>query len=192
MTRDEIYCYIMTNIELYGKRKFTQKEIATNLGVSVGSVFYALEPLVRSGAVIKRPRGFIVVEPKKLLMIWATYHKQEVQYSTFYPARIDEIEAMMPNGLFTAYSGARLYYNINPSNYSEVYIYADCDEVRRRFPPRKGPHNIYCLKPLKCLQVLNITRTPLTLIYVDIFNNPNWYSSEFLKELEAVLHGVLE
>ncbi len=191
MVREEIYCRLMAGVER-GEREFTQKRLAEELGISLGTINYALKPLMKVGAVMKKRRGFFVSNPKKLLIFWAVHHSPKVEYSTFCPSSAEEMESLMPGGIFTAYSGAKLYYGINPADYGEVFIYADCGEVARRFPKVRGRENIFCLRKLKCFKVLGLKKAPLSLIYVDLFNLPTWYSTEFLREVEVRLNELLE
>lgn len=195
---DDVLCYLMVGVER-GFRKFTQKGVSDVLGVSVGSVNYTVNKLASIGAVVKGVRGFEVVNPKKLLLFWTVHHKIKVCYSSHVRLSAYEIEGMMPPGIFTAYSGARLYYGIDSADYSEVYIYVDCDVVREWFVEFESRSilgelrpNVFCLKPLRCFDVLNLNSAPLSLLYVDLFNLDTWYSVRFLKDVEVRLNAVLE
>jgi hypothetical protein len=96
----------------------------------------------------------------------------------------------MPPVLFTAYSGAKFYYGIAPADYGEVYAYGDEKEVEKRFPRREGLENVFCLKPPFFLR--EASKTPLSLLYVDLWNIATWYAREYLKEVEARLDELLE
>jgi hypothetical protein len=193
MKIEDVYGYIGTGLES-GQKEFTQKGIADLLGGSISSVHYALKPLVRIGSAIKKVKGFEVVDPKKFLVYWASIHKMRIGYSTHYPGSAEEIEGLMPPVFFTAYSGAKLYWGIEPTDYGEVYVYGD-KEVAKRFPERKGVENVYCMQRPLFLEgrqkMEGRQKTPLTLLFVDLWNIGTWYAREFLREVEAKL-DVLE
>jgi hypothetical protein len=96
----------------------------------------------------------------------------------------------MPHCLFTAYSGAKFYYNINPSDYSEIFVYGNTDEITKRFPFRKGIPNIVCLKTDEHL--MKYDSTPIAQIFVDLWNLNTWYAKEFLVETEVKINEILE
>ncbi len=189
MRMDDIYGHIAIALER-GKYNFTQKGIAASLGCSLSTVNHAIKPLVRIGAVVKRSRGFGVSNAKKFLTFWAVKRDIKVLYSTYYPESAEKIESLMPSVIFTAYSGAKFYHKIAPSDYGEVYVYGDCNAVIRRFPRNNGRHNVFCLQMPRFLE--NERIAPLTLIYVDLFNIPTWYATEFFRAVEAKLDELLE
>lgn len=179
------------NEKMSGKTFFYQKELAERLGLSISTVHHALKPLERMGAIIKRTKGFSLASPKKTLYYWASIHTNAPAYQTFYDASVEEIEGLMPPVLFTAYSGAKLYNDIFPAEYSEVLIYAPVESVKKRFPPskRRVPNIIV----LRCDDNLfKFNRTPLCQIFVDLWNLNTWYAQEFLKVLEERFDGILE
>jgi hypothetical protein len=189
MKLEDVYGYLAINLEK-GRKEFTQKEASSRLGGSISSVHYAIEPLKRIGSITKRSRGFEVIDPKKFLVYWASVHRMRVSYCTHYPEPAEEIETLMPPVLFTAYSGAKFYYGIAPADYGEVYAYGDEKEVEKRFPRREGLENVFCLKPPFFLR--EASKTPLSLLYVDLWNIATWYAREYLKEVEARLDELLE
>lgn len=189
MRIEDVYGYIAVMAEK-GRREFTQREISTAMNGSIGTVNYALKPLVRIGAVTKRRRGFILMAPLKFLIYWAVKHKMRVLYSTSCNAGTDEIEGMMPDVIFTAYSGAKFYYGINPGDYGEIYVYGGCNEIKRRFPPKEGRENVFCLEMPEYLK--GMRSAPLSLLYIDLFNIPTWYATEFFREIEVKIHEILE
>ncbi len=142
------------------------------------------------GSIAKKIRGFYVTDPKKILLYWASIHKMEKIYETHYDGSVQEIESLMPSCLFTAYSGGKFYYNINPSDYSEVFVYGNYDEIKKRFPFREGIPNIVCLKTDEHL--MKYEKTPIVQIFVDLWNLNTWYAKEFLKEAEVKVNEILE
>lgn len=189
MKIESVYREILTS-HFNNKKEFTQKNLAEVCRLSISTVNYSLKPLQKMGAIAKKTRGFYITDPKKILIYWASIHKMEKVYETHYDADAQQIESLMPPCLFTAYSGAKFYYNINPSDYSEVFVYGDYEEIKKRFPFRKGIPNIVCLKTDEHL--MKYEKTPIVQIFVDLWNLPTWYAKEFLKETEVKVNEILE
>jgi len=188
MKVEDVYGYIALGLE-GGRKEFTQKELSENLKGSLSTVHYALGPLERIGSISKKVRGFVVIDWKKFLVYWASVHKMRIDYSTYYPGSVEEIEGLMPPVLFTGYSGAKLYYRIEPADYGEVYVYGN-GEVEKRFPQMVGIDNIYCLQTPFFLE--GSGRTPLTTLYVDLWNIGKWYAKDYLKVVGGRLDELLE
>ena len=189
MRLEDVYGFIGMTSET-GRRSFTQKEIAVHFDGSLGVVNYALRPLHRIGAIRKKTRGFELIDWRKFLVHWASARRKRTEYSTFSPEPMETIEGLMPPVLFTAYSGAKIYHGIAPSEYSECIVYGDCAGVGKRFPPADGRPNVFCRGMPIFLE--GARAVPLTLLYVDLWNLGTWYAREFLNAVEAKLNDVLE
>ena len=189
MRLEDVYGYIGMASES-GRRSVTQKEIAVHFKGSLGVVNYALRPLHRIGAIRKKTRGFELVDWRKFLVHWASARRTKTGYSTHSAEPVEKIEGQMPPVLFTAYSGAKIYHGVNPSDYSECFVYADCAVIRKRFPPAGGRPNIFCRETPAFLE--GAKAVPLTLLYVDLWNLGTWYAREFLNAVEVKLNGILE
>ena len=177
-----VYRYVLDAAES-GKRKLTQSEVASALDISLSTVNHALAPLRRMGAVSVSTRSFLVVNPKKILMLWSSKRniEKDIVYATRADMPVKQIEKSMPSSvIFAAYSAYRLMFKDAPADYSEVYVYGDAEEVRKRFPERKGPPNLFVLKK----QFSLMTNSQ---IFVDLWNLPNWYAKEFTEHLERRL-----
>lgn len=166
----------------------TQKEIAERLGISLSTVNNALEPLARIGAIEKRNFGFRLIDREKALAYWASARNMEkdIVYKTRVEMPITEIEKQMPSGVvFTAFTAFKLRFKDVPADYSEVYIYADREELvelKKRFPQKNGPANLIALsKPENFLEEKIVSNE---LLFVDLWNLKEWYAKEFLKELK--------
>ena len=186
---EDVYGYIGRHAES-GRKRFTQKEIADAFNGSLGVVHYALRPLARIGAVRKMTRGFELMDWRKFLVHWASVRRMRFVYRTCSGVDVGTVEATMPPVLFTAYSGAKIYYGLNPSDYSECHVYGDAGEVKKRFPPGEGKEDVFCLEMPRFLDGLE--KTPMTLLYVDLWNLGTWYAREFLDAVERKLHGILD
>lgn len=174
------------------KWELTQKSLSEMCRVSIGNVHYSLEPLENMNAIEKKARKFLILNPKKILIYWASVRKltRDVLYKTRSDKSLRAIENEMPPCLFTAYSGYKFRWGETPSDYSEVYVYADAEKIQDRFPPQGGRNNVFVLKRDEHLR--KFEETPLAQIYVDLWNLPTWYAQEFIKSLEGRINGVLE
>lgn len=177
------------------QRSFTQKELGRGLNVSLSNVNNALRPLRRMNAIKVKPRNFSVGNPKKILFYWASNRNpgKDVVYSTRIKAPVSEIEKRMPAGaVFAAYSAYKFRFKDVPADYSEVYVYAeDLDEMRKRFPERKGNANLVVLCKDELLERYGKTGS-IAQLFVDLWNLPEWYARDFLKALEARIDALLE
>ncbi|MCK4328017.1 MAG: winged helix-turn-helix domain-containing protein [Candidatus Diapherotrites archaeon] len=172
---------VLVCVWLMENRETTQKAAAEALGVSLSTVNATVKALERIGAVDVRQRGLRVVDPEKALMWLANMRDvyRDVVYSTRAVAAVGEIEKGMPPGTeFTAFTAYKFKYNDVPADYSEVYVYADEEalgEIKKRFPPRKGPANLFVLE--KDGEVTD------ALVFADLWNLREWYAKEFVGAL---------
>ena len=171
------------------KTKFTQLELSKILGISLSTVNNALKPLRRMNAIDIKLRSFSLVNKKKILLYWASI--RNLEKDLIYKTRTENIleaEKNMPqNIIFTAYSGFKFYFKEVPSDYSEIYVYSnDLEEIKKRFPEKKQPYNLFILKYPDKLKF-----NP-ALLFVDLWNLKEWYAKDFLKALEVKLNGILE
>ncbi|MCD6542526.1 MAG: hypothetical protein J7K38_04285, partial [Thermoplasmata archaeon] len=92
-------------------------------------------------------------------------------------------------------SGYRFLYKTVPADYGEVFVYADEELIRERFPPdEKSSPNIFVLKGDPYIEKISTDGiAPPQLIYVDLWNLNTWYADEFLKDFDRRLeNGFLE
>lgn len=178
-----------------GKRTFTQKDLSRELKVSLSNVSHALQPLRRMNAITVKPRNFSVVNAKKILFYWASIRnlQSDLVYSTRVNKLVKEIEKNMPpDAVFTAYTGYKFKFKDTPADYSETYVYAlDREEMQKRFPKKKGPENLFVLAKDALMERYGKTAS-IGQMFVDLWNLPEWYAKDFLKELEAKIDALLE
>ncbi len=175
------------------RSRLTQLELARELGISLSTVNNAVRPLAKMGAVRTSPTGLSVVDAQKIVLYWSSARNlgKDVLLSTRVEQPVAQIEKSMPSGVFySAYSGYKFKFGQVPADYSEVYVYAaDAREVSERFPPMKGPPNLFVLRAsegmLKCAGngVVSTAR-----LYADLWNLPEWYAKEFVKALEVKMN----
>lgn len=185
---ERIYCELLKKIIQDTVTKTTQKQLAKDCDVSIGMVNYALKPLHQMGVIEKRQRSFMLLNPKKLLLYWASIRNlnNEIIYTTFSKNTTRDIEGMMPPCIFTAYSGYKHSFNTVPADYREVYAYCDPATVKKRFPPTDSPlNNIFILKRDTYIEKRSKNGiAPIPLIYVDLWNLNTWYANEFIKDFD--------
>lgn len=170
----------------------TQSFLSEKCEVSLGNVNHALAVLVSMGAIEKKPRGFQVINSKKILLYWASIRNldKDIIYRTTSNKSIMEIEKEMPQVAFTAYSGFKFKFGSIPSDYSEVFVYGDKEKVKERFPKKEGRPKIILLELDDHLK--KFRQIPIAQLFVDLWNINSWYSQEFLRELEMKINGILE
>lgn len=168
-------------------RQFTQKELANKFSFSLSTIFNALKVPRASGAIEVKGKFFVVRDQEKFLNIWATFRNinKDIIYQTRVDKPVTEIEGMMPSSaIFTACSAFRLKFNEAPADYDRVYVYcADLEEIKKRYPLRKGNANLVVLKPDAKLQAYGAV-VPLPQMYVDLWNLSEWYAKDFLNGLK--------
>ena len=188
MKKFELVCLLLAE----GLAK-TQLELSRKLGISLSTVNHALEPLRRMGAVEVKRSGIVVLDKRKLLSYWASVHKQKIVYSTRVESVV-EAEKLVPNGvLFASFAAFKRLFGREPSDYSETYLYAGgeaLEEVKKRFPPSEKKSNFFVFhSPDALFSFGRRGCVPPSLVFVDLWNNKEWYAAEFLKALEGELFG---
>jgi hypothetical protein len=169
--------------------EFQQQEIAEKFDLSLSTVFNALKAPRNIKAVQVGGRGFKLIAPEKLLYLWATERSPEKDmiYSTFVPKKPADIEALVPpEAIWGLYSAYHYHFKESPSDYDKVYIYLPEEkfpELKKRFPYKKGPKNLFVLRPDPFLSSYGNYGT-LAQIFADIWNTQDWYAPEFLQKLK--------
>lgn len=169
--------------------EFTQKELAERFGVSTSTVFNALKIPRESGTIEVTGKNFSIRDTEKFLYLWATQRNlnRQIIYKTYFPAGPKEIEGMTPDGaIFGAYSAYARKYEDVPADYDKVYIYANLkilEEVKKRFPKKKGYANLFVLKADPELSRFGAV-TPDVQTFADIWNLKDWFAKEFLEGLK--------
>ena len=170
------------------KTEFTQKELAQKYGFSLSTVFNALK-IPRQVSAVEGKRGFRVRDIEKFLYLWTTFRKlkKDIIYQTNVSKNVREIEGEMPpNVIFGAFSAFVKKYEEAPADYDKVYIYlkkGDLEELKRRFPPKKGYLNLIVLEADPWLEKFGKI-TPDCQAFVDLWNLPEWYAKDFLNSLK--------
>ena len=167
----------------------SQKSLAQACEISMDTVNRLVGKLNQFRAIEKKPFGFKIVDLKKILSYWAASRNlaRDITYATYSPDSVEEIESELSDeGLHTAYSGYKLRFNESPVRYEEVYVYADADGVRRKFPESRAlKQNLFVLRADPHLKrVSEKGSAPLAQIYADLWQIGGSTADRFLLELE--------
>jgi DNA-binding transcriptional regulator YhcF (GntR family) len=194
MKMERVYREILYRLLEKGEKEFSQKCIAKECKLSLSTVHHALEPLRRMHAIEVRRKNFLVINPKKILLYWASVRdlKKDIVYQTHLEESVEKIETLLPQkSVLTAYSAFKLRFKRIPAEYSEVIVYGEKEEFEERFgkPNTKLFPNLIVLELDEHL--LKFKLAPLAQIFVDLWNLDKWYADEFLKVLEGEINGIL-
>lgn len=181
---------------VYDRGEFfmSQKSLAGACSTSMDTVNRMVSKLSQFNAVEKKPFGFRVSEPKKVLLFWAANRNlnDDILYSTYSPDSVAEIERDMPERtIFTAFSGFQKRFGRGPIGYDEVYVYAEPEDVERRFPESRAVKtNIYVLEPdPHLIKTSKDGAPPLAQLYVDLWQIGGSPADRYLLELEQSLEA---
>ena len=186
-----VYRKILEEVIEKKNKRLTQAEMARALKISLSTVNLAINHLKKMNAVEVNNRSFTIVNAKKILFYWASIRnlEKDIMYKTRVDTNVVEIEKNMPpNVLFGAYSAYKFIFKDMPTDYSEVYVYADIDnirEVKKRFKENKNEGNLFVLRK-------DFKEMTKAQVFVDLWNLKEWYAKDFLKALEDKIYGVLE
>jgi len=194
--KEIVYRELLFRIIEQKKYAFTQSGLAKRFNLSLSVVNYALKPLQQMGAVVIKPRSFDVVDTLKILYFWASLRNIEknIVYKTRIDAPVRKIESELPaNTIFGAYSAYKFKFKDVPADYSEVYVYGDAEEIKKRFPisDEKLPPNLFVLK--KDLFLENYGEiTVMGQTFVDLWNIKEWYARDFLDALKKKIEAAIQ
>ena len=165
---------------------FKQSELSKKLGFSLSTINLAVKKLEKMNAVKINKMNFKVIDTKKILYLWASIRniEKDIIYQTRAEMPVREIEKNLPDVTYAAYSAYKYKFRDVPADYSEVYVYADEEElkeIKKRFPQNEKNPNLFVLKKSSSLYLKTGTTAQ---IFVDLWNLRQWYASDFLKALE--------
>jgi len=177
-----------------GVRRSSLTQLSAELELPVSTVHKALGRPRAIGAVRGSASGLRILDPRRLQLMWAAQRdlQKDIVYATRVSMGIGEIEARLPaSAIPTAYTAFVLHATRNlVADYEQVVAYADGNEVRRRFPGRRGQANLLILEPDPLLSRYGRI-APRCQVYADLFNLPTWQAQRFLDALDReLLHDV--
>jgi len=173
-------------------RVTTQKELAERFGYSTSTVHAAMEVPRRVGAVRVGGRGVTVTDAAKLRTIWATFRNLPADTIATYRLRapVSDVEGdMIPEARFTGPSAAKFELGFLPADYDTVLVYATADDLPKmedRFHDRMHKRGQTVLRVVQPDPFLP-SRVPLVQAYVDLWQLPDWWASEFLRYVGEAL-----
>jgi predicted transcriptional regulator len=170
-----------------------QSELSKKLGFSLSTINLAVKKLERMNAVRISKMNFRVIDVEKILYFWASVRslEKDVVYKTRVEMPVREIEKSLPDLTYAAYSAYKFKFKDVPADYSEVYAYADEEELKevmRRFPANEKNPNLFVLRRHESMSQHPKTGT-IAMMFVDLWNLRQWYASDFLKALEKRIRG---
>ncbi|MFW6130855.1 MAG: hypothetical protein ACOC56_06675, partial [Atribacterota bacterium] len=74
---ERVYREILFQVLENKNWEFTQKSLSKKCEVSIGNVNHALKPLERMNGIEKKPRKFMVLDAKKILIYWSSLRNLE-------------------------------------------------------------------------------------------------------------------
>ena len=191
---EAVYRELLYNAMENKKFVFTQSELSKKFNLSLSIVNSAVKKLDSMGAVKIMQRSFRVLDVKKMLYYWASI--RNLEKDIIFKARVEvpvrEIERLMPDVVFGAYTAYKLRFNDVPADYSEVYVYADMtglENIKKRLlksktsisESKRNP-NLFILKKDSLMSLY--PTMPTAQIFVDLWNIKEWYAKEFINNLE--------
>jgi len=187
---EAVYREILYEVLEKKKFSFTQSELSKSLGISLSIVNSAIKRLESMGALKINQRGFNLIDIKKILYYWASIRNldKDIVFAVRIDLSVRELERFMPNLMMTAYSAYKFRFDDVPADYSEIYAYANDNEIEivkkriSKIKTSKGNPNFFLLKKDKLLELYN--KIPEGQIFVDLWNLRQWYAKEFLLNFE--------
>ncbi len=191
LTKTEIvWRHLLVGAFDLGVRRSSLTLLSEELNLSVSTIHKALERPRTIGAVRGSASGLRVLDPKRLLLLWAALRdlNGDIVYATRVTMAVTEIEARLPaTAIPTAYTAFVQHEGRNlVADYEQVLVYSDLNDARRRFPPRRGEANLVVLEPDPLLSRYGKV-APRCQVYADLFNLPTWQAQRFLEALDREL-----
>ncbi|MFN4132849.1 MAG: hypothetical protein ACK4GQ_00535 [Candidatus Hadarchaeales archaeon] len=156
------------------KRFTSQKELSTACRVSLGSVHRVVDRLARLGAIEKKPLGFRIIDPTRILLYWANTRNlhDDILGRIETSQNVANVEmGLPPTSVMTAYSAVKKKIGSVPREYREVHAYGSFLKIKQRF--KESPGNVTTIIVLKpddhLLEMSQEMVAPLGQIYVDLW-----------------------
>ncbi len=172
--------------------RFSVEDAAQATGVTPAAARAACQAGRQAGALVYDRRGWQIRDVYKLLLTWAVRHRPQVVSRLPLAASVSAVEGdMLPTALFSGPSAVKLYRNVLPSDYPEVWIYLDPAEwttLRARYADR-------VVRPAQAVSTLVVwardawdpVPLPWEQVYVDLWASPHWWAEPFWRYLEQAV-----
>ena len=191
---EEVYREILFRAMEKNEFILTQSELSKKLNISLSIVNLAVKKLNSISALKIQQRSFHILDIKKILYLWASVRNlsKDIIFQARIEAPVREIERVLPNIFYTAYSAYKFRFKDIPADYSEIYIYGDekdLEIIKKRISDLKVSLEKPGIKPnffvLKKDISLNLyAEIPLGQIFIDLWNLKEWYAKDFINAFE--------
>ena len=154
-----------------GERFFIQAHLCSSCSISAGAANRMIDWLEQIGAVERRPQGFRVVDPQKILLSWAVKRNlmEDVVYSTRVSSLTEAESILSGKVLFTAHCGYKIIFGESVF-YNKIFAYGKREEVEGLLPAIREKPNLFLLRWDEHLARLSEGgKIPLVQLYVDLW-----------------------
>jgi hypothetical protein len=185
-----------------------QQEVASLLGVSTSTVHHALTVPRRTGAVEVGKWGFRVADRMKLNVIWAVFRNlwRDVILDVWTdrpPGKTEGLVSPFEGVRFTGPSAFKFAFGYVPSDYDHVLAYVP-RELVGEIVERSGANISGEFREKSARRSRHVTRltllepdprlppdeVPVSQMYVDLWQLPVWWATEFTKRIEEMVFGA--
>ena len=177
------------------QRFMSQKRIAENCGISIGSVNLLIKKLNQLGAIEIRPQGFRIIDVPRILLYWANTRSfyQDIIGRVSTSTSVEEIEKHLPAGFaLTCFSAFKRKFRKVLHEYDQIYVYGSMERLRKMFRDTADvkPNEIIVLKPDHHLMTLSHQgAVPFAQMYVDLWQIGS-AGKPYIDELNARIHWI--
>ena len=197
LKREVVWRYVADEVLAGRRTSFHQNALAVELGMSVGNVNLALEPLRAFGAVSVVGKDLVIRDVKKILLFWGARHQPGVILARFSSQESSRgLLKVLPPGLaLTSFAGFVTKYREEPAPFSVVRAYArqgdakTLEELRRRFTQVASADQadliVHSADPMMARKLPNVV-SPAQM-YVDLWSEADFFASDYLRVLERKL-----
>lgn len=201
-----VYRHILDSVLEKRQIKFQQKKLAEAFGISVSTVHQALQPLKRLNALKIGGRFFTILSTEKILYYWACHRNMEKELLKKYyiPKPVAYRSAVCgPEVIFGGYERLNDLFKTPPADFDIAIWYIKANEenmteLEQRLQeleadpePRNNFFNTLIYQQDDFLKFYG-GRIPYCQAFVDVFNRPDWYSKDYIKEFENYYEAILE
>jgi hypothetical protein len=187
---EAVWRYLLVDaLEQGQSREPSITAVASDLGLGISTVHKALARPTEIGAVIVHPsRGVRIVDPWRLLILWAGKRKlsADVRLRTTTDIPVHEVESRIvrSGGVLSGFGGLVGKMGENPiAAYDSVIFYGD--DLRGIPEAEDGATKLVMLEPDPLLEHYGRI-APLSQCWVDLFNTPGWQAARFVEERQLI------
>jgi hypothetical protein len=168
---ERLFREILHSFYSRGERFFVQTRLCSSCSISAGAANRMIAWLEQIGAVERKPQGFRVINPQKILLSWAV--KRNLMEDVVYSARVFSLlqteNLLRGKVLFTAHCGYKLLLGENPG-FEKIFAYGKPEEIVGSLTTVKGEPNLFLLEWDEHLAKLSEDgKIPLVQLYVDLW-----------------------